>query len=678
LLVATRPDIGTDRDRVRRSFRPEWIILVCYLAAAILVTSRIWSDPAALGPTAGGKAKSDVYLNIWFMRYAANALVHGHLPALVTTGLNWPEGVNAMWNTSLLVPGVLLAPVTLLAGPSVSLAILLTLGFAGSAATLFIVLRSWGARLAGAAIGGALYGFSPAIMVAAEDHYHLQFAVLPPLIVDAVLRLATGRGSPVRVGLWLGGLVAVQLFIAEELLVDTAIVAGVLVLCLALARPGAILGRLRGAATGLALAAGVAIALGGYALWVQFHGPLTEHGSPWQIGRYGNHPASFVTAPFAMALHGRFQHFLRATRQWPVEVYAYLGWPLVAALIAAPFVFWRDFKIRITGLAFLAVAWLSLGGHRQHVLGIRIPAHALPWHYLEQVPILDEVVVNRLSILADGLAAAVIALCANRVIQAVRVERGWRKPAFAAAAAASLAAIVTPIVPRPVPAGVIIPPPAGWRKVINGLRLPAGAPVLVLPFNTALTMEWQATTDEPISVVGGYCVAPAANGKATQCDNQAMETPPERTTQLQAVWLAYRQGRPGPSLRAFSAALLEWHPAALVVTPQSRLALAHYVQRYLGPATVQRGRTRGWRLGPAQYRVLDSDYALGRRQLPAAAGSQALRSVSLGCRLAGNCWVTRAADAPAPLRLRPAGASGGPGKFGQVSYASTALPRAGG
>ena len=75
-------------------------------------------------------------------------------------------------------------------------------------------------------------------MTAGLGHYHLQFAVLPPLIVDAVARLVTGRGRGVRTGLWLGLLCAAQLFIGEELLVYTAVASLILVVALALSRPG--------------------------------------------------------------------------------------------------------------------------------------------------------------------------------------------------------------------------------------------------------------------------------------------------------------------------------------------------------------------------------------------------------------------------------------------------------
>ena len=47
----------------------------------------------------------DADLFSWYLRYAATAVSHGHLPALVTSAMNAPVGVNLMWNTSLLLPG---------------------------------------------------------------------------------------------------------------------------------------------------------------------------------------------------------------------------------------------------------------------------------------------------------------------------------------------------------------------------------------------------------------------------------------------------------------------------------------------------------------------------------------------------------------------------------------------
>ena len=53
--------------------------------------------------------------------------------------------------------------------------------------------------------------------------------MLPPLIINAVLRLATGRARAVPGGLRLGLLVTAQLLISEEILLDSAL-AGILLI----------------------------------------------------------------------------------------------------------------------------------------------------------------------------------------------------------------------------------------------------------------------------------------------------------------------------------------------------------------------------------------------------------------------------------------------------------------
>ena len=235
----------------------------CFLLAGVVVTWRLWADPASR-VVAGNPHDADLYA--WFMRYAAMAVRLGRLPALITAGMNAPHGVNLMWNTPLMLPAVLLAPVTGLFGPQVSLTILTTVGFAGSAAAMFWVLRRWRVSIGAAALAGAVYGFSPALLQSAMSHYNLQLAILPPLIIDAGLRLAVGQPqattgdrdgdrpppaqrarmrwlgrlpAPARAGAWLGLLVAAELFISEEIALSTALAGLLLVAGLTAARPRA-------------------------------------------------------------------------------------------------------------------------------------------------------------------------------------------------------------------------------------------------------------------------------------------------------------------------------------------------------------------------------------------------------------------------------------------------------
>src|ERR1700683_219303 len=382
------------------------LVLTCYLLAAVAVTWRLWADPAS-HTVAGNPNDADFFA--WFMRYDATALTHGRLPALVTAAMNAPQGINVMWNTSMLLPGVLLAPVTLLAGPQTSLTVLTTAGFAGSAASLFLVLRRWEVSVGSAALAGAVYGFSPALLQTAIGHYNLQFAVLPPLIIDAVLRLWVRSPAPVRDGILLGLLATAQLFTGEELLVLTGIAAVLLVAVLALGRPRAVPGRLRPAAAGFGVGAAVTLLLAGYALWVQFFGPLTQSGSSFTPDFFKNDLTGFVTPSQYLLFHTAASAAAAARYQGGAPEYlAYLGWPLIAVLAVATVACWRQPAVRATAVTLAVLELLSLGGHPL-VGGTTAASVTLPWHWLESVPVLGSALPNRLSIVADGLAAALLA-----------------------------------------------------------------------------------------------------------------------------------------------------------------------------------------------------------------------------------------------------------------------------
>jgi len=75
-----------------------------------VVPWQLWADPASR--VQAGYDARDVDLFAWFIRYEATAIAHGHLPALTTAAMNAPHGISMMWNTSLLLPGVSLSPLT--------------------------------------------------------------------------------------------------------------------------------------------------------------------------------------------------------------------------------------------------------------------------------------------------------------------------------------------------------------------------------------------------------------------------------------------------------------------------------------------------------------------------------------------------------------------------------------
>ena len=570
-----------------------------YLAAALALTWQLWAHPAS-ATVAGNPADHAQFA--WFMRYAATAVAHGKLPALVTTAMNAPVGISMMWNTTILLPGILLAPVTVLAGPQVSLTILLTVGFAGSAATMFYVLRRYGVSLPAAAVGGAVYGFSPALTHSAIGHYQLQFAVLPPLIVDAVLRLCLRTSRPVRGGIWLAVLVVAQIFIGEEMLFEACLTAVLVVAVLAASRPGEVASAVRPAALGLATGVGVTLLLAGWALRAQFFGPLAQHGTAFYVDFYKNPLAGFVTPDSAQLLHtGSSAAAAARYAGLPAEYLGYLGVPLIVVLLFVAIAFWRRLPVRAAAVATAVLLLLSIGGHPLlSVSGDPLAQHPggilLPWGWLEHLPVVSAGLADRLSIVADGTAAAMLAFGIDCALTRLR-DKDFSRARAGTLVAAVTAVAVLPLVPRPLAAAPAVPVPDGWSTTLGALRLPAGARVLVVPVPTATlddALRWQADGGQRISLIGGYFEGPDGTGRAF-IDGGGF---PALTLYLDYLWLGQAwtgAPEPQPSARAVTQTLEYWQPQAVVADTAGRPGLTGYLESILGQPTIRYGTMLGWR-----------------------------------------------------------------------------------
>jgi hypothetical protein len=587
------------------------------LLGALFLTMWLWRDPASR-IVAANPFDTDQFA--WYFRYDAAAAAHFRLPALTTDGMNAPQGISVMWNTFMPLPGILLAPVTLLAGPQASLTVVMTAGFAGSALAMIVVLRRWGASVPAAALGGGVYGFSPALIQSSLGHYDLQFAVLPPLIADAALRLATGHYGPgrhrgpggrcgpgggrsgrggwstARCGAWLGLLAAAQVFIAEELLFDTGVAVVIMVAVAMAARPRAIAGRMRDVATGLAAGAGVAAVVAGYPLWVQFFGPLRQQGAPFTPDFYKNDLAGFVQPSSSQLLHtagsAAFSHGFQGGLP---EYLAYLGWPMLAALALVAVRFFRRLPLRAAAVSFVVLSVLSLGGtllaggHEHQYI-------KLPWYWLQALPVTGSVLPDRFSIVADGVAAATMAFGFDAA------RRQW--PGARRVIAGLAAAAVIALVPAPLPTAAAPPVPAGWTATFSALRLPAGAHVLVVPIPVATYTEplrWAADTGQPASMTGGYFMGPTWAGPAAT-DGNGLSSEAMYLNQLWAqsasVPVATVATLPVnqiyPDAAQMRAQFAGWKLSAIVAVTGLQSSFGRYLTGLLGPPAVRAGQVIGW------------------------------------------------------------------------------------
>jgi hypothetical protein len=281
-----------------------------------------------------------------------------------------------------------------------------------------------------------------------------------------------------------------------------------------------------------------------------------------------------------------------AILQGPAEYVSYLGWPLIVVLVVAAVIFWRDLRVRVGALTLLLLELCALGGGNLRILGFQWPGRLLPWHWLQGLPGLAEVLPWRFSILADGAAAVVLVFALDRALAAASRTRPWQRPALVAITVLA----VLPLLPLPFDVTDPPPVPAGWQATFTRLDLQQNAPVLILPFPSGIANEaesWQARTGQPGTMIGGYFLAPGPTGRASfYFDNHTEQT--AVALYLYRVWDGVHS--PSPSDAEIRAVIRNWHTAAIVVVAGQHSAIAQLLTRFFGEPTYRIDSVLSWRL----------------------------------------------------------------------------------
>jgi hypothetical protein len=478
-------------------------LLVC-LGLAVAVFWRMWQDPS--GRLLGG-GRGDGALLTWFLRWTPAAIGHGLNP-LFSDYLNFPAGVNLMWNASLLLPGLLLAPITMTLGPVVTFNLLSTLALGLSAWTATLAFRRYVRSALAALIGGLAYGFSPYMLAQDRGHLQMSLAFLPPLLfllVDNIL--VRQRRASWLSGLVLGVLAACQVLIGEEVFALVAVVLAAQVVLMALLFPRQVLRKAPYAAVAFGTAAVTFAAIAGYPIWFQLFGPQHISGDIQPGSRYLTDLWNLITPTTVQALVPA-----SATRITSLfsgnfaETNGYVSIPLILiVLFTAARWAWTTAVVRVAFLMGLLSVVLSLGDHlhiRGHVTDV-----ALPWNWLQRLPLLESAVPNRFMLLAMLFFGLLLAFFIDQALR-------WRWSERLPAALLVLATMVA-LAPRLPLDGVRLDAPSFFTSAAVR-RVPQGSVVLVAPYpgpQTAAPMAWQALAGMRYRIPGGYFVGPRANGK---------------------------------------------------------------------------------------------------------------------------------------------------------------------
>ncbi len=565
----------------RRSRVDLWAGL-CYAALALLVTIRLWRDPNGR-VLATNDDDHGVFL--FMLAHGERVLFHGANP-FFSDRLNVPDGVNMMANTSVLALSLPLAPVTHWFGPGFSVALLITLGLAGTAFAWYWVLsRHLVTSRVAAWIGGLWCGFAPTMVSHANGHVNFVSQWVLPFIVWQALRLRE-PGRHWCGGVVLGLLIVVQVFINEESLLFTALALGVFVVAYALMAPARARSEARHLLAGLGVAVGVSGALLAYPLWYQFFAPGNYHGQPFAPDEYATDLASLVGfARQSVAGNAELTRQMSVSGTEDNMFFGPVGFVLVVASVV---VLWRSVAARALAISALVLLIASMGPHLV-VLGhdTGVP---LPFGLISHVPIIDLVSVTRFAMVPATIAGVLLALATDRLPTfTTRGRRLWL---------VGLVLALVPLFPKPLPIveGDPLPPfltQGTWRQYVTGDRSLVTVP---LPEVTSgrTGMRWAALSGLDFRVPRGYFMGPV---NPPLDDTGSWNAPRRFTSDL--LWQVREYGR-RPQLTDSDKAritedLIFWRAAVVVLVPGSRNEgpLLDTVTAALGPPQ-QVGGVRLW------------------------------------------------------------------------------------
>jgi hypothetical protein len=470
---------------------PAWrvpaLLLALYLGLALALLGGALLGGRGSFPGAG----TDPAIFMWDLEWVPFALGH-HLDPLVTSYIQYPAGANLMWNTSILFPALLMAPVTALPGPVTSYGILTILAVGLSAWCGALAIRRHTARWLPAAIGGLLYGFSPYMMSQALRHPQLDIAVYPPLVLllaDEIL--VRRRRSPLLLGTLLGAATAAQLLTGEEVLGLTALMAVIVLVALALTRRHEVATALQRALPAAAAAFASFAVLAGCPIYVQLLGPQRISGLSRVLDIYAASPGQLID-PSAMQEIAPFGH------SGFIDTSVYVGVPLILLALTAVVVLRRRTVIQLAAVALGAAIVLCLGTALR-VGGLHIP---LPWTLITHLPMLSDAVPLRIMLFGYLALSLLVAVSLDAALghADVRLRR---------AGAVAVVVALLPLFPSlPYPTGRFAIP----AFFTDGSTAQIGGPgsVLMTPYLGVEPLVWQAASGMAFRTEQGLVFVPGS------------------------------------------------------------------------------------------------------------------------------------------------------------------------
>ncbi|MHB8287981.1 MAG: hypothetical protein ACYDEY_01845 [Acidimicrobiales bacterium] len=590
--------------RFRHRLKVGLLVFCSYQAISVLMWQNVWFTHPSSVMTC---TCVDAAHSLWFLAWVPYAITHGHSP-FFSTWMYAPKGVNLLANTSTPLLGFLLAPVTWLFGPVTALNLALVVSPAASAGAGYLATRHWNASMPASFIAGLIFGFSPFVLSSLSfvELNLAMLALLPLMLVVADEILVRQRGNPLLWGTLLGLLATAQFFISSEVLAIFAVLAVLGTALLVILNPR----RFRQSLPYATKAIGTATVVGGvllsWPLWFELAGPQHFSGPPWpSISIFGSTPEQLVS-PNATRTLGQFGR--------PFPPGCYLGLPVIAACAGALVVCWKDRTVRFFAIMLALVVSFSLGSLFRTSPGLG-GVHAgvwLPWRIFEHIPVVGYILPLHFGAIVPLFASIIIAkgleqmgtLASNAFSKASRIRpKATLLHNVAVGKVLELTTITILSLAMLLPEAGVFPLPYAVQDTrvprwftTDGLKVPSGETMLVLPFPTPTTAEplvWQAIAGMHFKIVGGWALLPGRNGRA----DAGLESGRAQSALrgLSSPW----QKTPSASPRLLSTvtrAISRWGVSTVVVIDRGKSPLyaLGFFTAALGRAPVHQGSLWVW------------------------------------------------------------------------------------
>lgn len=484
---------------VHKSIIHKLIAFSIYIIISVIITypAILYMRTAYIGN------RADPELFMWFMKWIQFSVEHSYNP-LVSKYILFPDGVNLMWNSSVILPAFILSPVTKYLGVIFSyntmvISALFLSAFAAYIATLRFVQSNTAAFFS-----GIIYGFSPYMIAQTLGHPHMTLAFIPPLLVWLGYDILVSR----KIGAWksgilLGVLLFAQLLLGEEMLASEIII-GIFAIAVVILLNIKDLKQnysyvIRTMLTGMMVFFVLSLPF----LYVQFAGPSKPSGLLQPQNVFVTDLLNFIIpGPFQLLKTGKTLNIVSKFTGNASEWDGYISIPFLLIIFYTIIRWFKEKNIKFLAYVILGSVLLSLGPYL-HVNGY-VSKMPMPWFLFGFLPLLKHLLPNRFAVYVFLFSGIIIAIFISKVSKQEKILKFTAYLFFTLGLFCIIPVYL--VSPYPVQKPSI---PAFFRNSIIKNYIQKNSNVFIVPISQGAegtTMLWQIYSDMWFKIPEGFAI----------------------------------------------------------------------------------------------------------------------------------------------------------------------------